>query len=58
MQLLAIEHRWSDIEGWFWEGVAAAGFEWEVVPHSQHHRVYNHRKIDIYAVRRSRMTES
>jgi hypothetical protein len=53
VQILAIEHRWSDIERWFWEDVHKAGFRSNLIPRENHHHMYQHPKIDIYEVCRT-----
>eukprot|EP01116_Phalansterium_solitarium_P010071 TRINITY_DN24496_c0_g1_i2.p1 TRINITY_DN24496_c0_g1~~TRINITY_DN24496_c0_g1_i2.p1 ORF type:complete len:265 (-),score=56.81 TRINITY_DN24496_c0_g1_i2:45-839(-) len=49
--LLATEHRWRDVDGYFWEE-ASRLFTHEAIPHSEHHPVFRHDKIDIYRLRK------
>jgi len=45
-----IEHRWSDIEQWWWKEIKKH-FNVRIIPQAQH-GTYCHSKIDIYELRR------
>lgn len=45
-----IEHRWSDVEGWWWKEVKKA-FNVRLIPQSEHGDLH-HPKIDIYELRK------
>jgi predicted nicotinamide N-methyase len=45
-----IEHRWSDIESWWWKEIKKK-FQVRLVPQSEH-GTYQHTKIDIYELTR------
>lgn len=51
LTLLCIEHRWSDVEKWFFEAVTPF-FHVRAVEREQHDPVYTHPRIDIYELRK------
>lgn len=53
--ILCIEHRWKDVEKYFWDGIRQEGFDFETVPHEKLHETYNHPKIDIYIITKRRL---
>lgn len=48
-----IEHRWSDIEEWWWKAIKQH-FTIRLVPHSDH-GPYSHPTIDIYELRKKKL---
>ena len=50
--LLAMEHRWKDVENYFFSDLEKNGFKTEIIPQEQLHRIYRHPKIDVYRIQR------
>jgi hypothetical protein len=49
--LLGLEHRWADIEGWFFDELRDY-LTVEPAPREDHHPVYSHPAIDVYILRK------